>query len=170
MAEYRHSLVKILADHVAEPYDPEHREFIEYVADALYQRHEQFSQWPLSVRMFYVCYEINYQVGNGGFAQAAYNVPELLPIAQTAFEKFGCWQAAHLCGRAVSMLPAELQEHCANCLRADRRTIEDVFEHFSESQMAALDENVPDEFWVDDKLQQLVEQNQEDFESVDSIS
>lgn len=170
MAEYRHSLVKILADHVDAPYDPEHPEYIECVAAALCERHEQFLEWPPSVRMFYVCYEIMYQVGNGGFAQAAYNVPELLPIAQTAFERFGCWQAAELCGRAVSMLPAELQEHFAKGLRADRRTIADVFEHLSESQMTDLDKDVPGEFWVDDKLQELVEQNRKDFQSVDSIS
>lgn len=170
MAEYRHSLVKILADHVDAPYDPYQRKFIEYVAAALYERHMQFPQWPSSVRMFYACYDLNYQVGNGGFAQAAYNVPELLPIAQTAFERFGCRQAAELCGRAVSMLPAELQEHFAKGLRADRRTIEDAFEHFSESEMSELDKNVPGEFWVDDKLQELVEQNRKEFQSVDSIS
>ena len=161
----RYNMRKILADHVDEPYDPERRDFIENVASALYERHESFPQWPESVQWFYACYDINYQVGNGGFAQAAYNAPELLPVARTAFEQFGRKDAADLCRRAVEMLPAELRQHLDKGLR-DRATIENVFQHFSESEMATLDENLPDEFWADDALQDLVQQHREDFQSV----
>lgn len=161
----KYNMRKILASHVDGPYDTEKREFIEDVASALYERHEQFPQWPESVRLFYACYDINYQVGNGGFAQAAYNVPELLPIAQLAFERFGRNQAADLCRRAVAMLPAELREHLDKGLR-DRTTIEEVFEHFSDSELAALDEDLPEEFWADDALQELVQRHRKDFESV----
>ncbi len=150
------------------PYQPQHRGFVEKIASALYERYKQFGQWPESVRMFYACYDINYQVGNGGFAQAAYNVPELLPLAQQAFEKFGRKQAAELCRRAVSMLPAELQQHLAKGLR-DRPSLPDVFDHFNDSEMAKLDENLPAEFWAEDKLRELVEQNRKDFESVDRL-
>jgi hypothetical protein len=97
MAKHRRSLAKILADHVDAPYDPEHREFVEYIAFALYERHKDFPRWPESVRFFYACYDLNVQVGNGGFAQAAYNVPHLLPVAQKAFERFGRRKAAALC-------------------------------------------------------------------------
>lgn len=169
MASFRYSLVKILAAHVDASYDPERREFIEKIASALYERHEQFPQWPESVRLFYACYDINFQVGNGGFGQAAYNVPELLAIAPKAFERFGRKQAADLLRRAESMLPAELQEHLAKGLR-DRPTIDDVFAHFCTSEMAQLDENLPAEFWADDALQDLVQQNRKDFESVDQIT
>ena len=161
----RYNMRKILAEHVDGPYDPERRRFIETVASALYERHKKFPQWPESVRLFYACYDINFQVGNGGFAQAAYNVPELLPVAQKAFERFGRKQAADLCRRAVEMLPAELREHLDKGLR-DRTTIEEVFEHFSESGMAELDAIIPDEFWADDALQELVQRNRKDFESV----
>lgn len=169
MANYRHSLVKILAGHVDAPYDAERRGFIERIASALYERHEQFPQWPETVQLFYACYDINFQVSNGGFAQAAYNVPELLPIAQKAFERFGRIQAADLCARAVSMLPAELREHLTKGLR-DRPTIDGVFSHFSESEMAQLDENLPGEFWADDALQDLVQQHRKEFESIDQIT
>ena len=168
MAGHRYSLRKILAGHIDGPYDPERREFIEDIASALYERYEQYPRWPESVRLFYACYDINYQVGNGGFAQAEYNVPELLPVAQKAFERFGRNQAADLCRRAVEMLPAELCEHLEKGLR-DRPTIGDVFEHFSESEMAQLDENLPQEFWADDALQEWVQQHRKDFESVDRI-
>ncbi|HVX86882.1 MAG TPA: DUF4375 domain-containing protein [Phycisphaerae bacterium] len=162
----RHNMRKILADHVDGPYDPKRREFIEEIASALYERHESFPQWPESVRLFYACYDINYQVGNGGFAQAAYNVPELLPMAQKAFERFGRKQAAGLCRLAIEMLPAELREHLDKGLR-DRPQIQDVFEHFSESEMRALDENLPEEFWADDALQEHVQRHRKDFESIE---
>ena len=169
MTNYRHSLAKILAGHVDAPYAPEHRGFIEKIASALYERHKQFPDWPESVRLFYACYDINFQVGNGGFAQAAYNVPELLPVAQKAFEKFGCKQAADLCQRAVLILPEELREHLAKGLR-ETPSLQDVFDHFNDSEMAKLDENLPEEFWADDKLLELVQQNRNDFESLDRLT
>jgi hypothetical protein len=161
-------LAKILADHVDAPYDPEHRQFIERVATALYERHEEFSRWPQSVRFFFACYDLNFQVGNGGFAQAAYNVPQLIPVALKAFEHFGHTKAASLCQEAISLLPAELAEHQAKGFTGSE-SLQDVFDHFKESVMAALDKRVPEEFWVDDKLQELVQQNRKDFESIDSI-
>jgi hypothetical protein len=147
MANRRYSLTKILAGHSDAPYDPKRREFIEQIASALYERHEQFARWPESVRMFYACYDINFQVGNGGFSQAADNVPELLPIAKEAFEQFGRKRAADLCGRALSMLSGS-----------------------SGSEWTELDEEtLPNEFWADDALQELVQQHRQDFVLVDRI-
>jgi hypothetical protein len=169
MSMSRRSLASLLAGHVDAPYDPEHREFIERIASALYARHEDFPRWLESVRHFYACYDLNFQVGNGGFAQAAYNVPELIPIAQKAFEQFGRMKAAELCRRAVSMLPAGLAEHLAKGFTG-RESLEEVFDHFNASALAKLDKDLPDEFWADDKLQELVERNREDFESIDHLA
>lgn len=168
MDKFRHSLVSLLADHTDAPYDPEYREFIEDVADALYERHEQFPRWPESVRDFYAIYDLNFQVGNGGFAQAAYNVPHLIFAAQAAFERLGRSNAARLCERTVTMLPAEMAEHAAKGFVGEE-TIEEVFAHFSDSELAALDHDLPDEFWVDDALQALVERQRGEFESVDRL-
>ncbi len=168
MRSYRLSMKQILADHRDGPYDPEHRDFVEDVASALYERHEQFSGWPECVQFFYACYDINYQVGNGGFAQAAYNVPELLPVAKRAFDQFGRKKAAALCQRAIAMLPTDVQAHLAKGLK-DRPSLEEVFKHFDESKMAVLDKDLPEEFWADDALQQLVERNRAAFESVDQL-
>jgi hypothetical protein len=169
MAKDRGRLARILADHVDAPYDPEHREFIEIVASALYERYQGFPGWPKSVRFFYACYDLNFQVGNGGFAQAAYNIPHLIPVAQQAFERFGRMKAAALCQTAMSKLPAELAEHLAKGFNG-AESLQDVFDHFSESSMAELDEQVPAEFWVDAKLQDLVERNRKDFESIDRMT
>jgi len=167
MGTYRRTVSEILAGHKDAPYDPELREFIEQIASALYERHEHFPQWPESVQFFYACYDLNYQVGNGGFAQAGYNVPQLIPVAQKAFESFGRSEAASLCKEALSRLPAELAEHLAKGFTGDE-SLEDVFEHFSESDMADLDERIPKGFWADDQLQDLVQKNRKDFESLDA--
>ena len=66
------------------------------------------------------------------------------------------------------MLPAELAEHLGKEFTG-AESLQDVFDHFDETVMAELDESVPEEFWADDKLQELVEQNRKDFESVDCI-
>ncbi len=172
MSSYRRNFATIFAGHTDAPYDPEHREFVENIASALYERYEDLppiEQWPKSVRYFYACYDLNFQVGNGGFAQAAYNVPELIPMAKEAFDHFGCQHAAELCRKAVSLLPAELVEHLEKGL-TDTDSLQDVFDHFNESAMAELDETIPDEFWVDDKLQELVQKNRADFESIDNLT
>jgi len=169
MAEFRWYLASLLADHIDARYDPEHREFIEDVADALYERHENFPRWPESVRHFYACYDLNWQVLNGGWAQAAYNVPGLISVAGKAFERFGRPAAAELCRRALSMLPAEVAAHVAKGFTG-RESLEEVFEHFDDSAMAELDADVTSEFYADDKLQELVELHRSDFESVDRLS
>jgi hypothetical protein len=161
----RRSMAALLADHTDAPYDPKKREFIEGVATRLYDRHEEFAHWPESVRHFYACYDLNYQVGNGGFAQAAYNVPHLIPVAQAAFEKFGRRSAAELCRRATSMLPTELTAHAEKGFMGGE-SLEEVFAHFDTSAMAVLDQDLPREFWADDALQALVEQHRADFASV----
>jgi hypothetical protein len=67
------------------------------------------------------------------------------------------------------MLPAEQAEHAAKGF-AGRESLEEVFAHFSDSEMAALDQVLPDEFWADDALQALVERHREEFASVDRLT
>jgi hypothetical protein len=172
MSSYRRNFSTLLAEHEDGPYDPEHREFVENIASALYERYEDLPpilKWPKAVRYFYACYDLNFQVGNGGFAQAAYNVPELFPLAAEAFDYFGHQEAAQLCRTAISMLPSELAEHLNKGL-TEAPDLQDVFDHFDDSAMQALDEQVPDSFWVDDRLQQLVEENRDDFLAIDSMT
>jgi len=169
MNSYRYSFSKLLSEHQDSPYDPEKREFVEDIASALYERYEDLPSicdWPTVVRYFFACYDLNYQVGNGGFAQAAYNVPELFPIAVEAFEYFGHQEAAQLCQTAIAMLPPELAEHFKKGL-TDSPDLQEVFDHFDDSAMQTLDEQIPDNFWVDDRLQQLVEENRNEFLSID---
>ena len=171
MSGYRHDFQKIFASHVNGPYDPEHRKFIEKIPSALYERLEDmppFEDWPTPVRQFYAVYDFNFQVGNGGFAQAAYNVPELFSVALDAFEQFKLPKAAAICRQALAMLPQEISTQIEKGV-IDSDSLEDVFEHFDDSEMSQLDESIPDEFWADDKLQELAETNPDAFLSIDSM-
>lgn len=171
MTNYRYEFRKIFDGHVDGPYDPEQREFIEQIASALYERVEDLpsiEEWPDPVRQFYAIYDFNFQVGNGGFAQAAYNVPQLFPIALDAFETLGLKDAAAICRKALAMLPAEISTQIEKGI-IDTESLEDVFEHFDDSEMAELDEAIPDEFWADDSLQRLSETHRDAFLSVDSM-
>jgi hypothetical protein len=120
------------------------------------------------VRQFYALYDFNFQVGNGGFAQAAYNVPYLFPIVLNTFENLGLEDAAAICRKALAMLPGEIKSQIEKGI-IDTDSLEDVFEHFDDSELAELDEAIPDEFWADDKLQQLAQENQDAFLSIDSM-
>ncbi len=171
MSAYRYNFTKIFGGHIAGPYDPERREFIEQIASALYERIEDLppiEEWPDPVRQFYALYDFNFQVGNGGFAQAAYNVPHLFPIALSTFEKLGLRDAAAICRKALAILPDEITSQIEKGV-IDTDSLEDVFEHFDDSEMAELDEAIPDEFWADDKLQRLAEDNRAAFLSLDSM-
>ncbi|MEM6468770.1 MAG: hypothetical protein AAF802_04320 [Planctomycetota bacterium] len=172
MNKYRRQFSEILASHTDGPYDVENREFVEDIASALYERYDDLppiADWPQSVRYFFACYDLNFQVGNGGWAQAAYNVPDLFWIAAEAFDYFKLPAALDLCKTAISMLPEELKEQYTKGLDATE-DLQDVFDHFDDSVMEQLDEQTPDDFWVDAQLQRLVEENRAEFLAVDSMT
>lgn len=171
MSNYRYDIQKIFSEHTPGPYDPENRRFIEQIASALYERLEDLpplEQWSEGVRKFFVLYEFNYQVGNGGFAQAAYNTPNLFPMALDAYESLGCHEAAALCRRAWEKLPAELTSQIEKGI-VDTDSLEDVFEHFDDSEMSELDGTIPDEFWADDVLQGVAEKHVDEFLMLDTL-
>ena len=169
MSAPRRSLASLLASHVDAPYDPEHREFIERIASALYAQHAAFCQWPESVRHFYACYDLIHQILNGGWSQIVCNVPELIPVGKQAFESLGCPEAADLCRRAYSMLPPELVAHLEQG-GSGTYGFDEVLDRFDFSRFDELDKQTPSEFHADDKLQKLVERHRSDFQSADQLS
>lgn len=169
MSPYDTSIVDILAD-IPDPPDPgEDYDIAEDVAQAIYERVEDLppiAQWDAPVRNFFSLYELNFQVGNGGFAQAAYNTPELLPLAEKAFVDLGCDDAARLCRTAMEMLPRDAAERSAQGV--DQTTsVGDAFEFFNNSDMASLESGIPDEFWVEERLSHYVLTNREAFLSLE---
>jgi hypothetical protein len=106
------------------------------------------------------------EVGNGGFAQAAYNIPQWFELAEAAYAALGKRRAAALIRDARRLLPAELALLDAKRLR-DGATIEEVFRHFDESALAALDQQIPeDEWWIDDERIEYARRHQSSFRKV----
>ena len=108
----------------------------------MYETLPPIEQWPPSVRYFYAFYDLTFQCGSGGFAQAAYNAPELFPIAREAYEFFGHQEAVAICDKAIALLPEELVAYLEKGL-GDPESLQDVFDHFDDSAMADLDDDVP---------------------------
>lgn len=170
MPEYETTFTEILSA-IPDPPDPsEFYDIAEDIAQALYERFESLPpirEWEVPVRNFFALYDLNFQVGNGGFAQAAYNIPELLPVAEQAFSEIGCSEAAKLCRTAIEMLPKEFSEYLAKGID-DTNSISEVFSHFKESDMAGLDSAIPDEFWVEERLSHYVLDHRQSFLALDT--
>ena len=71
--------------------------------------------------------------------------------------------------KVIALLPNELAEHNEKGFGSDE-SIGEVFARFAESKLLEFDEDLPEDFWVDDRLQRLVEENRSDFQSVDSMT
>jgi hypothetical protein len=63
-------------------------------------RHESFAGLPLAVRNYFASRYVECEVGNGGFAQAAYNVPHLFDAAREGYSALGLDGAADLIAEA----------------------------------------------------------------------
>jgi len=172
MSENYRSFVELFAEHGDKPEDPDDRSLIEAIACAIYDRFQDnypdVNEWPQPVRYFYGCHDLMHQIGNGGFAQAAYNDPDLFVIAEEAYKHFQRPKAAAICREAISMLPQEFQMYYDKRLK-EYPDLEEVFEHFNDSPMQELDERIPDEFWIDFELQKYARQHRAEIEAMDKI-
>lgn len=169
MADCRQGLKEVFGAHADS--DPDDRMLIEGIASALYEYIENepdIDRWPQSARCFYALYDMDFQIGNGGLAQAAYNIPELFPAVIDAYETLGRPLVAQFFREALGLLPAELQEHLDKDLRDDP-SIGDVFEYFNESAMAEFEEKAPEELFVDDLLHSYALEHRAVFEAMDSV-
>jgi hypothetical protein len=110
---------------------------------------ETARECPEPVAFYYASRCIQWQVGNGGFAQAAHNIPEWFELAERGYRALGKDQAALLIAEARAMLPDERETlHRRGLLKA---TIGKVFRHFEQSRMARLDARVPACDWECDQ-------------------
>jgi hypothetical protein len=65
---------------------------------------------PSAVEVYYSSRLLQWEVGNGGFAQAAYNVPDWFSKAATAYEVLGRADFAALIREAIGLIPADPDE------------------------------------------------------------
>ncbi len=124
------------------------------------------NDYPLPVGVYLASRWLEWEVGNGGFAQAAYNIPEWFEPAAIAYATLGKPKSVALIKKAIQMLHAEHDTLSRKGLLSDT-TIHDVFRHFSESDMVALDSNIPeDEWWIDEERVAYVRNNRDSFRGI----
>ena len=88
-----------------------------------------FSALPAAVRHYYASRYVEWEVGNGGFAQAAYNVPHLFPAAREGYLAIGLPGAADLVATADRLI-AEGHAKFGSSPGGD---IGELFEEFAET-------------------------------------
>jgi hypothetical protein len=106
---------------------------------------------PGEVSTYYASRLLQWEVGNGGFAQAAYNVPEWFSHAARGYDELGHPEFAKLIRQAQSLIPA------------DPNILESV-----ESQLEEVDESLSSVEWeIDDARIAFVKQHRESFVCLD---
>jgi hypothetical protein len=136
----------------------------------------EFDNYPRPVRVYIATRWLQWEVGNGGFAQAAYNGPEWFEMAAIGYADLGKPKAVALIKEALQMLSNErdtLMRKGLNDITLLQRTegqdkaIQEVFRHFTESDMAALDDRIPDdEWWIDEQRVAYVRKNRDAFRGI----
>jgi hypothetical protein len=126
---------------------------------------EEAKNYPRSAVLYVASRRLQWDVGNGGFAQAAYNIPEWFPLAAEGYQELGKVSSAQLIRKAIKLLPAEIAEIERKKLLS--AAIDHVFEHFQSSQMAKLDSKIVEVDWyIDDERVAYVRQHRDTFRSI----
>jgi len=126
----------------------------------------ELNKYPDEIKIYLATRLLEWQVGNGGFAQAAYNSPDWFQPAMEGYRYFEKENAALLIGEAISILESEQSEIESKGLR-EGVPIGEVCNHFKESEMSKLDEKIPqDEWWSDEYRITFVRSHRELFSSV----
>ena len=87
------------------------------------------SHFPKPVLLYYASRYVQWEVGNGGFAQAAYNIPEWFELGSLGYDELGLHRFAALIREAMALLPGENRE-----TTFDAEEIGELFEQFAESK------------------------------------
>ena len=120
------------------------------------------SELPEAVRNFYASRYLEWEVGNGGFAQAAYNIPHLFEPAQIGYAALGLSDAAALIAKAQQLI----DEGAAN-FKGDTDDIGELFAEFVESSLSPLNERLDEVgWWATVARSAYALSHRKDFESV----
>nr|WP_255428403.1 DUF4375 domain-containing protein [Ramlibacter cellulosilyticus] len=102
-----------------------------------------FKALPIELQYFYASRYLEWEVGNGGFAQAAFNVPELFESARLGYLALDLAEAADLISQAQALLASGRGGITAG-VGGD---LGELFKAFSESALAELDSKLDDVGW-----------------------
>jgi hypothetical protein len=121
---------------------------------------------PTPVTHYYASRLMEWEVGNGGFAQAAYNIPEWFESAAEGYDAIGHNRAAQRIRHAAVM--ARKDQGVFGRLRRMRADIGSIFAAFKVSSLRSLDSDLDDIGWwaISDRLKYVL-RHREAFVSVD---
>lgn len=162
----RQTLKTLLDEDDKEQMDPE--ELDSELWDLLSERItsiEEAKNYPRPAVLYVASRSLQWDVGNGGFAQAAYNIPEWFPLAAEGYQELGKVSSAQLIRDAIKLLPAETTELERKGLFS--ATIKHVFKHFKSSQISRLDSKIVEADWyIDVERVAYVRQHRDTFRSI----
>jgi len=115
---------------------------------------------PAALRTYYTSRYVEWEVGNGGFAQAVLNVPEYLEPAAQAFEVLGKVKVAKRIREAIAIYQDEIAS-----LPAVRPGSEPaISEYFQDNAFNHLDEGLEEiGFWSDAERLAFVRLHRREF-------
>lgn len=100
---------------------------------------------PEPVVVYWATRLMEYNVFNGGFAQAAYNIPEWFKLAAIGFDQLGRPIAADRIRQAEKLSRGE--QESVRWLKRRQAEIRAIFGHFKESALRALDKDLYEIGW-----------------------
>ena len=101
---------------------------------------QELATAPEEVALWYAARTMEFDVGNGGFPQAAYNIPDWFGWSAAGYRALGLPDAASLVDQAARLLPQARKGFTAI-------DIGGLFTQFRESKLAALDARLDDVGW-----------------------
>jgi len=103
---------------------------------------------------------LEWEVGNGGFPQAAFNIPDWFHLAETAYRKLGLPAAGDLIARAHELVV----QGEARGGKFVARDIGKLFAQFRKSELAKLDDELDAvDWWADELRLAYVRRNRSAF-------
>lgn len=106
---------------------------------------QSLSGWPAEVAGFYASRLMEWEVGNGGFAQAAYNIPDWFGIAALGYEALELPAAAERIRVAEELALGEREKF--SFLKRRRAKINKIFSAFEESRLNELNTGLDELGW-----------------------
>jgi len=100
---------------------------------------------PEPVVLYWATGLMEYNVFNGGFAQAAYNIPDWFELAAMGYEQLGRPIAADRVRQAAGL--ALTERASVSWLKRRRAGIRAIFKHFRGSALKALDKDLYEIGW-----------------------
>ncbi len=118
---------------------------------------------PLPVKAYYASRYLQWDVGNGGFAQAVMNALELFDLAAFGYREINKPKCSELILKAKKMAHKEMP-----AILAASATLESAFNYFKEGRFSKFDSMLNKiDWWSDFDRVEYIKKNKPDFLSLD---